>query len=81
MNTDNKQDMELIEKALEFEGRNHSFQTTSDRIIASRKVKGLILGLNDIYKETKDAELMDIMKRLTVIKRKIEVRLKGRSQS
>jgi UDP-N-acetylglucosamine:LPS N-acetylglucosamine transferase len=29
-------------------------------------------------KKVKDAELMDLMKRLTVIKRKIEKRLKGR---
>lgn len=78
MSTDNKQHTELIDKALEFEQRKLSFQTTSDRIIASREVKELILSLNDIYKENKDPELMDIMKRLTVIKRKIEVRLKGR---
>ena len=81
MSTDNKEQTDLINKALEFEQRKLSFQTTSDRIIASREVKGLILSLNDIYKVNKDAEIMDIMKRLTVIKRKIEVRLKGRSQS
>ncbi|MBV1922440.1 MAG: hypothetical protein KUG68_00275 [Flavobacteriaceae bacterium] len=81
MSTDNKQDTDLINRALEFEQRKLSFQTTSDRIIASRQVKELILSLNDIYKENKDSEIMDIMKRLTVIKRKIEVRLKGRSQS
>ncbi len=70
--------MDIIEKALEFENRKHKFVTTSDRILASREVKGLILSLNEIYKETKDANLMDIMKRLTVIKQKIEKRLKGR---
>ena len=71
--------MEILDKALEFEQRKLSFQNTSDRIVASREVKGLILGLNDIYKVNKDPEVMDLMKRLTVIKRKIEVRLKGRS--
>ena len=70
--------MEIVEKALEFENRKHKFITTSDRIVASREVKSLILGLNDIYKENKDPELMDLMKRLTVIKQKIEKRLKGR---
>ncbi|MFY0605045.1 MAG: hypothetical protein JXQ93_14030 [Flavobacteriaceae bacterium] len=70
--------MDIIEKALEFENRKHKFITTSDRILASREVKGLILSINEIYKETKDANLMDIMKRLTVIKQKIEKRLKGR---
>ncbi|MCF6306613.1 MAG: hypothetical protein L3J09_01520 [Flavobacteriaceae bacterium] len=73
--------MKIIDEALEFETRKLSFQTTSDRIIASRKVKSLILGINEIYKENQDPELMDLMKRLTVIKKKIEVRLKGRSQS
>jgi len=42
------------------------------------EVKALILDLNEIYKENKDAEIMDLMKRLTVIKQKIEKRLKGR---
>jgi hypothetical protein len=70
--------MEILDKALEFEQRKLSFQNTSDRIVASREAKELILSLNDIYKVNKDPEVMDLMKRLTVIKRKIEVRLKGR---
>ena len=70
--------MELIDRALEFENRKFSFKTTSDRILASREAKELILSLNEIYKEKKDAKIMDIMKRLTVIKQKIEKRLKGR---
>jgi len=70
--------MEIIDKALEFEQRKHTFKTTSERIESSREVKNLILSLNTIYKENKDPELMDLMKRLTVIKQKIEKRLKGR---
>ncbi|MCF7568100.1 hypothetical protein L3X37_06940 [Sabulilitoribacter arenilitoris] len=70
--------MEIIDKALEFEKRRHTFKTTSERIESSREVKSLILGLNDIYKVEKDPEIMDLMKRLTVIKQKIEKRLKGR---
>ena len=73
--------MELIERALEFETRKTSYKTTNERIVASREVKALILYINEIYKESKDAELMDLMKRLTVIKRKIEKRLKGRPGS
>ena len=73
--------MELIERALEFETRKTSYKTTNERIVASREVKALILDINEIYKESKDAELMDLMKRLTVIKRKIEKRLKGRHGS
>ncbi len=70
--------MDIIEKAQEFEHRKLRFITTSDRILASREVKELILGVNEVYKESKDPELMDLMKRLTVIKQKIEKRLKGR---
>lgn len=70
--------MDIIDKALEFEKRPTSFKTTSERIIASREVKDIILGLNEIYKKDKDAKIMDMMKRLTVIKQKIEKRLKGK---
>ncbi|EPR73482.1 MULTISPECIES: hypothetical protein [Winogradskyella] len=70
--------METVEKAIEFENRKFSFKTTSDRIMAAREAKDLILEVNELYKEKKDAKLMDLMKRLTVIKQKIEKRLKGR---
>ena len=69
---------DILSQALEFEKRKTSFKTTSERIEASREVKSLILGINEIYKKNKDAKLMDLMKRLTVIKQKIEKRLKGR---
>ena len=67
--------MELIQKALEFEQRKMILKTTNERILASREVKSLILSLNEVYKTTKNPELMDLMKRLTVIKQKIEKRL------
>ncbi|MEN3322406.1 hypothetical protein VP395_01580 [Mariniflexile soesokkakense] len=70
--------MEIIANALEFEQRKQTFKTTSERIEASREVKELILNLNTIYKEEQDPKIMDIMKRLTLIKQKIEKRLKGR---
>ena len=70
--------MNLIERAIEFENRKFSFKTTSDRILASREVKALILELNEVYKSNKDPEMMDLMKRLTAVKQKIEKRLKGR---
>ena len=70
--------MGVIEKAIEFESRKHVYKSTNEKIVASREVKGLILDLNEIYKKNKDPEIMDIMKRLTVIKRKVEKRLKGR---
>ncbi|MEQ8220262.1 MAG: hypothetical protein RH981_18655 [Arenibacter sp.] len=70
--------MDLINEALEFEQRKLRSLSTSDRIEISRKAKALILGLNEIYKSKKDDKIMDIMKRLTAIKRKVEKRLKGK---
>ena len=70
--------MELIDKALEFEQRKMKSLSTSDRIKISREAKELILNLNELYKEKKDEKIMDLMKRLTAIKRKVEKRLKGK---
>ncbi|MFG6686019.1 hypothetical protein ACGK9U_05505 [Mariniflexile sp. HNIBRBA6329] len=70
--------MKIIETALEFEQRKQTFKTTSERIEASREAKDLILNLNTIYKKEQDPKIMDLMKRLTSIKQKIEKRLKGR---
>ncbi|WP_438962674.1 hypothetical protein [Nonlabens sp.] len=70
--------MKIIEEALAFETETMSNMSTSDRVHASRRAKALILGLNDVYKENKDEEIMDLMKRLTAKKQKIEKRLKGR---
>jgi len=69
--------MELINRALEFEQRKMRSLSTSDRVKISREAKSLILDLNQIYKQKKDQNIMDIMKRLTAIKRKVEKRLKG----
>ena len=69
--------MELINRALEFEQRKMKSLSTSDRIKISREAKQLILDLNQIYKQKKDQRSMDIMKRLTVIRRRVEKRLKG----
>ncbi|ALM09289.1 MULTISPECIES: hypothetical protein [Sediminicola] len=69
--------MDIMDRALEFEQRKTSFKSTNDRIVASREVKELILGLNEVYKEKNDSRIMDLMKRLTLIKQKIEKRLKG----
>ncbi len=57
--------MDTIEKALEFENRKFSFKTTSERIMAAREAKDVILEVNELYKEKKDPKLMDLMKRLT----------------
>lgn len=73
--------MDILQEASDFENAKMSHMSTSDRVVASREAKRLILAINEIYKKTKDSELMDIMKRLTAKKKKIEIRLKGRPSS
>jgi hypothetical protein len=70
--------MNTIERALEFEKRKRKSLSMSDRVKISREAKELILALNEIYKKNKETAIMDIMKRLTLIKRQTEKRLKGR---
>ena len=71
----------LLIETQEFEDMKMSNMSTSDRVKASRKGKSIILGLNEFYKETKDEKIMDVMKRVTEKKQKIEKRLKGRPSS
>ena len=66
-----------MERVQEFESRKKSGMSTSDRVSAAREVKALILELNEVYKKDKDSSIMDIMKRLTVRKQKLDKRLKG----
>ncbi|MBT8280306.1 MAG: hypothetical protein KJO16_01925 [Muriicola sp.] len=70
--------VDLIERAEKFEEMKMSHMSTSDRVVASREAKDLILSINKIYKKTKESELMEIMKKITVKKKRIEQRLKGR---
>ena len=71
----------VVERALEFENTSLRSLTTNERIIISREAKELILSLNEIYKAEKEPEIMEIMKRLTLIKQKVEKRLKGKPTS
>ena len=73
--------MDILEEASNFETAKMSHMSTSDRVTASREAKRLILEINEIYKKTKDENLMDVMKRLTAKKKRIEIRLKGRPDS
>ena len=70
-----------MERVAEYEGRKKSGMTTSDRVSSAREVKALILEINEIYKVSKEVELMDAMKRLTVLKKRVEKRLKGKPDS
>lgn len=73
--------MDLMERITEYEKRKRSNMTTSDRVSSAREVKALILEINEIYKVTKEVELMDAMKRLTILKKRVDKRLKGRPSS
>ena len=69
--------MELLQKASESIQRSMANMSTSDRVKASREAKTIVLSINEIYKETRDPKLMDIMKLVTTKKRKIDKRLRG----
>ena len=70
----------LLKEANELEQNQKSFKSRNDKIVASKKAKELILAINEFYKKSSDEGLMDVMKRITTIKRKLEKRLKGRPQ-
>ena len=70
--------MTAVIKGQDFLEKKLKFKNTSERIAASREVKSIILEINELYKTNKDQSLMDLMKELTLIKQKIEKRLKGR---
>ncbi|MGB5226976.1 MAG: hypothetical protein WBN55_01845 [Eudoraea sp.] len=70
--------MDILKEAFALENAKMSGMTTSNRVETSREAKRIILAINEIYKETKDTSLMDVMKRLTAKKKKIDKRLKGR---
>ena len=70
--------VEIISQALKFEKNEKLFKSRNDKIIAAKEAKRIILSINDIYKKNKDEKLMIIMKRLSLIKIKLEKRLKIR---
>ncbi len=67
--------MGAIDRALEFETISLRALTTNDRVKISREAKDIVLSLNEIYKKNKDAKIMDLMKRITAIKKRVEKRL------
>ena len=73
--------MDILKEATIFENAKMSHMTSSDRVLASRNAKRLILAINEIYKITKASTLMDVRKRLTAKKKRIDIRLKGRPDS
>ena len=68
----------LLQQADQLEKNYKLFRSRNEKILGSKQAKVLILSINEFYKETRDEALMDVMKRITVIKRKLEKRLKGR---
>jgi len=65
-----------VHKAHEYLSLKIKNITNSDRIKASRLGKSIVLGINETYKKTKDPELMDLMKKVTVKKQIIDKRLR-----
>ena len=68
---------DLLTQAEEYEQLAMSHMSTSDSVQYSREGKALVLAINEIYKESKDPDLMEWMKRVTAKKQKIEKRIKN----
>jgi len=71
----------LVKRAKEFEKTSVKALKTNERIIIYREAKEIKLSLNEMYKEEKDPAIMELMKKLTLIKQKVEKRLKGKPTS
>ena len=70
--------MKTRKESQEFLNTKMNGLSTSDRVQLSRDAKRIVLAINEIYKESKDPRLMELMKELTVKKKRIDIRLKGR---
>ncbi|MBO6605825.1 hypothetical protein [Psychroserpens sp.] len=70
--------MEVLKEVQEFLNIKMNGVSASDRIQLSRNAKRIVLIINEIYKKNKDPELMELMKGLTIKKKRIDVRSKGR---
>jgi hypothetical protein len=68
--------MEILQEAEVFEKTKMSNMSNSDRVTASREAKRLVLAINKIYMKTKEATLMDLMKRLTEEKNRYSIERK-----
>jgi hypothetical protein len=66
----------IIELALDFEKRSMAKMSISDRVSASKEGKSIVLSINEFYKKSKDPYLMDLMKLITLKKKKIDKKLK-----
>jgi len=49
--------MDILDRAVEFENRKFSFKTSSDRIVAAREAKEIILAVNEVYKQKKRCQI------------------------
>ncbi len=66
---------EILEEAEEYNKMSMSRMSYTDKVKASRLGKKIVLAINEFYKKTKDPELMEMMKLVTVKKRKIDKKL------
>ena len=64
--------MEITQIATDFLNRKLNKISTSDRIVLSIKAKKIFLKIKEIYKVTREPQLMDLMKLMTIKKKKIE---------
>jgi hypothetical protein len=64
--------MEAIAKGIAFLNTKLEHLSASDRILLSKEAKDHILKIHELYKESKEACLIKLMKAITIKKREIE---------
>lgn len=66
---------EILQEAEQYNKMSMARMSYTDKVMASRLGKKLVLAINEFYKKSKDPELMEVMKLVTVKKRKIDKKL------
>jgi hypothetical protein len=67
---------ELIQEATVFAERKKRFASRDEQIIAANTARDFVVKVNQFYKDDPQPALMDLMKSISAIKRKIEAKIK-----
>lgn len=67
---------QLLQEATTFKQKKIPRASRDAQIETAHKARNLVLEINKFYKESKDPELMSMMKDLSTIKQKIERKIK-----
>lgn len=67
---------EILQEAEQYNKMSMARMSYTDKVKASMQGKELVLSINEVYKKTNDPELMEVMKLVTIKKKKIDKKLR-----